>query len=73
MLNDALLVKVKYIALSNRISSDVIDRQQLIKIGKGVIRAMLKELGGTIELTEGWARSVLKCMSGQKEEQRLVK
>ena len=76
MVHGVLLVKVK--ALSTRMFGSVIDKQKLINIRNGVIRAnnleMLKELGGTIELTEGWARSVLKSLNWKKRrEKRLVK
>ena len=38
MLDNTLLVKVKDIALGARISGGVINRQQLISIGNGVIK-----------------------------------
>ena len=38
MLDDALLVKVKDIALGTGMSDGIINRQQLINIGSGVIR-----------------------------------
>ena len=70
MLDDVLLVKVKDIALVTCMSGGVINRQQLINIRNGVIRAnnpeVLKEFGGTIELTEGWARSVLESLNWSK-------
>lgn len=72
MLDDVLLVKVKDIAMGTRMSGGVINRRQLINIGTGVLRAnkpeMLKEFGGTIELTEGWARHVLKSMNWSKRK-----
>ena len=41
----------------------IINRQQIISIGKGVVRAndpsLLKEFGGGVELSEGWARRLL--------------
>ena len=67
MIGDALLVKVKDIALGTLIYGGAINRQQLINTGNGMIRAnnpeMLKEFGGIIELTEGWARRVLKRLN----------
>ena len=70
MLDDALLVKVKDTTLGTLMSGGVINRQQLINNGNGVIRAnnpeMFKELGGTIELTDSWARSVLKSLNLSK-------
>ena len=63
-------MKVKDIALGIRISGVVINRQQLINIGNGVIRAnnpeILKEFGGTNELTEDWARSAWKSLNWSK-------
>ena len=60
-------MKVKDIALGTRMTGGVINRKQLTNIGDGVIRAnnleMLKEFGGTIELREGWTRSVLKSLN----------
>ena len=57
MLDDALLVKVKDIVLSTSMSDGIINRQQLVNTGNGVgivnNPEMLKEFGGTIELTEG--------------------
>lgn len=64
MLDDALLVKVKVIALGTRMSGGVINRKRLISIKNGVICAnnleMLKELGVTIELTESWTKGFEK-------------
>ena len=56
--------------LGTRVSGGVINRQMLINIGNGVIRAsspeMLKELGVTVELTEGWTRNILKSLNWSK-------
>ena len=69
-LDDALLMKVKDISLGIRMSGGVINRQQLTNIGNGVIRAnnpeILKEFGGTTELTQDWARSAWKSLNWSK-------
>ena len=47
-------------------ASTVISRKMVIAIATGVIKAndpkILREFGESLELTEGWARSVLKSM-----------
>lgn len=58
MLDDALLVKVKVIALGTRMSGGVINRKRLISIKNNL--EMLKELGVTIELTESWTKGFEK-------------
>ena len=77
MLDDALLVKVKDIVLSTSMSDGIINRQQLVNTGNGVGIAnnpeILKEFGGTIQLTEGWARSVLKSLNWLKRRVTTVK
>ena len=50
----------------------VISRKMVIAIGIGVIKAncpsKLKDFGGHIALTEGWARGVLKSMEWSKKK-----
>ena len=65
MLDDALLVKVNYIALGTRMyvcnslqTLEMVSKEQIIKI--------LQESCGTIELTEDWERSVLKSLNRSK-------
>ena len=71
ILDDTLLVKVKDIALvlvCLVVSS--IDNSLTINIKNGMIRAnnleILKEFSGTIELTECWARIILKNLNWSK-------
>ena len=77
MPDDALLVKAKHITLATGVPVSVINRKQLINTGNGVIRAdnpeMLKPFGGTIELKEGWTRSVLKSLILQKRRAKTRK
>ena len=50
----------------------VISRKMVIAIGTGVIKAncpsKLKDFGGHIALTEGWARGVLKSIEWSKRK-----
>ena len=50
----------------------VISRKMVIAIGTGVIKAncpsKLKDFGGHIALTEGWARGVVKSMEWSKRK-----
>ena len=67
-----LLNKVKDIASSTRMAGAVINRQQIISICKGVVRAndpsLLKEFGGSAELSEGWARRLLAKLNWCKRK-----
>ena len=55
-----------------RITGGAISRTMVIAIGTGVIKAncpsKLKNFGGHIALTEGWARGVLKSMDWSKRK-----
>jgi len=63
LLDNNLIKKVKDIAIGTRAAGGVINRKQIINIAKGVVRAnnpnSLKEFGGTLELTDRWARDLL--------------
>ena len=63
-LDDHLLRKVKDTAIGTRMAGGVINRRQLIIIGKGVVKSndsnMLKEFGGHMELSNDWAKRILK-------------
>ena len=64
LLDETLLRKVKDIAIGTRAAGGVINRNQILNIAKGVVRAnnpsALKEFGGSLDLTDRWARDVLK-------------
>ena len=70
LLNDNLIKKVKDIAIGTRAAGGVINRKQIINIAKGVVRANnpndFKEFGGTLELTDRWARHVLTKLKWNK-------
>ena len=65
-LDETLLKKVKDIEISTRAAGGVTNRKQIFNIAKGVVRAnnlnALKEFGGSLDLTDRWARDVLKQM-----------
>lgn len=57
-----LIKKVKDIAIGTRAAGGVINRKQIINIAKGVVRAndpnALQEYGGSLNLTDRWARNI---------------
>ena len=65
-----MIKKIKDIIVGTRIAGRVINRCTVICIANGVIRAnqpnLLKEFGGTVELTDCWARHLL-LKTGWKE------
>ena len=66
LLSEDTLKKVKDIIIGTRTAGGVISRRMVIAIGIGVVKAndpnILKEYGGQVELTEGWARGVLSTL-----------
>ena len=55
-----------------RAAGTAISRRIVIAIGNGVVRSnsptLLKENGGSLELTEDWARGVIKSMNWTKRK-----
>ena len=72
LLDDKFVVNVKDVVNGVRMAGGVISRKMVIAIGTGVIKAnrpsKLKDFRGHIELTEGWARGVLKSMEWSKKK-----
>ena len=72
LLDETLLKKVKDIAIGTRAAGGVINRKQILNIAKGVVGAnnpnALKEFGGSLDLTDLWAREVLKQLKCSKRE-----
>ena len=72
LLYNEFLVIVKDVVVGVRMAGEVISRKMVISIGTGVIKAncpsKLKDLGGHTELTEGWARDLLKSMEWSKRK-----
>ena len=67
LLDDNLIRKVKDIAIGTRQAGGVINRWQIVNIAKGVVRAnnpdILNEFGGTVDLTNRWARNILSNLN----------
>ena len=63
LLDQNIVKKVKDIAIGTRQAGGVINRRQIINIARGVVRSnnpdILAEFGGTVELTNRWARNIL--------------
>ena len=72
LLDKEFLVRVKDVVTGVCTAGGVISRKMVIAIGTGVIKAnrpsKLKDFRGHIELTEGWARGVLKSMEWSKKK-----
>ena len=72
LLDETLLKKVKEIAIGTRAAGGVINRNQILNIAKGVVRAnnpnALKEFGGRLDLTNRWVRDVLKQLKWSKHK-----
>ena len=72
LVDDEMLKKTKDI-VGSRLARTAISRKMVTAIATGVIKAsdpnILREFGGSLELTEGWARSVLKSMDWVKRKE----
>ena len=69
-LDDEKLKKNQDVIIGSRLAGTVISRKMVVAIGTGVAKAnqssILREFGGALELTEGWAQNVLKDMDWVK-------
>ena len=67
-----MLKKIKDIIVGSRLAGTAISQKMVIAIATGVIKAsnpkILREFGESLELTEGWARSILKSMDWVKRK-----
>lgn len=72
LLADDLLGKVKVLMIGTRAAGTAISRRLVVAIGKGVVKANcpqnLLENGGWLDLTEDWARGVIKSMNWTKRK-----
>ena len=72
IVRDELVQKIKEVIVGVRLSGAVISRRMVISIGNGVSKAndpnTLSEFGGTITLTEDWARGILRSMNWVKRK-----
>ena len=58
-----MLKKTKDVIIGSRIAGTIISRKMIIAIGNGVVKPkILREFGGSLELTKGGAGNVLKSM-----------
>ena len=68
-----MLKKIKDIIVGSRLACTAISRKIVIAIATGVSKAndpnILRKFGGSLELSEGWARSVLKSMDWVKRKE----
>ena len=71
-LDETLLKKVKDITIGARATGGVINRKRILNIAKAVVRAnnsnTLKEFGVSLDLTDRWARDVLKQLKWSKRK-----
>ena len=72
LLDHEFLVNVKGMVTGVLMAGGVVSKKMVIAIGTGVIKAncpsKLKDFGGHIALTEGWARRLLKSMECSKRK-----
>ena len=72
LLDETLLRKIKDIAIGTRAAGGVINRKQILNTANGVVRAnnpnALKEFSRSLELTDRWARDVLKQLKWSKRK-----
>ena len=64
--------KIKTIVIGTRAAGTAISRRIVMAIGNGVVRSnsptLLKENGGSLELTKDWAWGVIKSMNWTKRK-----
>ena len=64
LVDDETLKEIKYVIIGSRLAGTVIYRKMIVAIGTSVVKTnepkILRGFGGSLELTEGWARNVLK-------------
>ena len=72
IVRDELVQKIKEVIVGVRLSGTVITRRMVTSIGNGVLKTndlnTLSEFGGTITLTEDWARGILQSMDWVKRK-----
>ena len=72
LLSDDLMAKVKTIMIGTCAAGTAISRRIVMANENGVVKSnnpiLLKENGGSLQLTEDWARGVLKSMNWMKRK-----
>ena len=71
-MEDDILKKLIDVIIGSRLAGTVISRKMVVAIGTGIVKTnepkILREFGGSLELTEGWARNILKGMDWVKRK-----
>ena len=64
------MAKVKTIMIGTRVDRTAINRRIVMTIGFGVVKSNKQILlnGGSLQLTENWARGILKSMNWVKRK-----
>ena len=72
LVDDAIFNKIKDVIIGSRLAGTVISQKMVVPIGTVVVKAnepkILREFVGSLELTEDWARNVLKDMDWVKRK-----
>ena len=72
LLDQNIIKKIKEIAIGTSQAGGVINRRQILNIARAVVRSnnpdILAEFGGTVELTNRWARNILSDMKWSKRK-----
>ena len=72
LVSDDFMKKIKTIMIGTRTAGTAISRRIVMTIGNGVVRSnsptLLKENGGSLELTENWVRGVIRSMNWTKRK-----
>ena len=67
-----MLKKIKDVIIGSRLVGKVIYQKMIVAIATVVVKAnepnILREFGGSLELTEVWSQNVLKGMDGVKRK-----
>ena len=72
LVSDDFMKKIKTIMTGTQTAGTAISCRIVMAIGNGVVRSnspiLLKENGGSLELTKDWARGVIKSMNWTKRK-----
>ena len=72
LVSDGFMKRIRTIMIGTWAAGTAINRRIVMAIGNGVVRSnsptLLKENGGSLELTEDWTRGVIKSMNWTKRK-----
>ena len=64
LVDNETLKTIKVVIIGSRLAGTVISRKMVVAIGTSVVKVnelkILREFGGSLDLTEGWTRNILK-------------